>query len=1089
MADSQSLLGQTVSHYRIVERLGCGGMGVVYRAHDEQLDRDVAVKVLPTGTLFDETARKQFRAEALALAKLNHPNIETVHEFGTQNGIDFLVMELIPGNSLADRLTRRPLSQQEVVQLGTQLAEGLSAAHDQGVVHRDLKPANLFVTPDGRLKILDFGLAKLIQPDLASEVTTSTTDESPPFSGTLPYMAPEQLRGLPPDLRCDIYSAGVVLYEMATGQRPFPERQSAELIGAILHQMPRPPSAINSHIASSLDAVIGKAMQKEPSQRYSSARELRAALEGVSQTSVTQALGESTRRTYAGAALLALVLLAALLVALNVYGLRDRLRLHNPPTGASTAGTATTPFHPRRSIAVLGFKNLSQRPDELYISTLLQEEMTSELAAGGQLRAIPSETVAQMKVSLALLDADSYGSETLQKIRRNIGSDEVVIGSYLATGNGHVRVDINLEDATTGELMDSVTEYGTEGQLAELVSRAGTALRAKLGARAISSTEAAQVGATLPSNPEAARLYSEGLAKTRSFELAAARDLFQKAIAADPSFALSHAALAGDWSALGYDAKARDEAKKAFDLSGRLSPNDQLWVEAQFWETMHEWGKAAKIYGTLFQSYPDSLDYGLALARAQSFHAGEDALATLEILRKLPSPTGDDPRISLGESLALLSLGNYKQAQTVAGQAAAKAQAQGARLIAASALMNECNALDHLGYVKEALAACTAAQRAHAEAGDRDRVARDMNGIANILQEQGNFVAAKPKYEQALVILREVGDQGGAAVASSNIADILLHGGDLRGSVKMYQQSTAILHEVGDKTNESIDLSCIGVALEALGELPSAQTNEEQALAIARETDNKFGQAVALNNLSEVLYDRGDLSAAKSMLDQSEPLLREMGQKTSLSSTLLDRGRVLLMQDNIHGAKDKYQEALMVSREAGYKQGVARSQLLLADLAVEENRSIDAESLSRQALNEFQAEKDIDDEIMAHAALARALLLAGKASAAQKEIGQASLLATQAAASRWEIALAAGRVESALGDFVAAKTKLEAMLSEATRASFVPYVFEGRLAVGEIEIKSGRAADGRTGLAALEIDAIAKGFVLVARKAATVAKG
>jgi tetratricopeptide (TPR) repeat protein len=304
----------------------------------------------------------------------------------------------------------------------------------------------------------------------------------------------------------------------------------------------------------------------------------------------------------------------------------------------------------------------------------------------------------------------------------------------------------------------------------------------------------------------------------------------------------------------------------------------------------------------------------------------------------------------------------------------------------------------------------------------------------------------------------------------------------------MYQQSTAILHEVGDKTNESIDFSCIGVALEALGELPTAQTNEEQALAIARETGNKFAQAVALNNLSEVLYDRGDLSAAKSILDQSEPLLREIGQKTSLSSTLLDRGRILLMQDNIDGAKDKYQEALMVSREAGYKQGVARSQLLLAEVAVEENRSTDAESLSRQALNEFQAEKDIDDEIMAHAALARALLLAGKASAAQKQIGQVSLLATQAVASRWEIALAASRVESALGDFVAAETNLEAMLSETTKVRFVPYVFEGRLALGEIEIKSGQAADGRARLASLERDASAKGFLLVARKAATAAK-
>jgi tetratricopeptide (TPR) repeat protein len=356
------------------------------------------------------------------------------------------------------------------------------------------------------------------------------------------------------------------------------------------------------------------------------------------------------------------------------------------------------------------------------------------------------------------------------------------------------------------------------------------------------------------------------------------------------------------------------------------------------------------------------------------------------------------------------------------------------------------------------------------------------------MQELGNFAAAKPKYEEALVILQDVGDQGGAAVASSNIGDILLHGGDLRGSAKMYEQAIAILHEVGDKTNECIDLSSIGVALEALGELPAAQTHEEEALAIARETGNKFTQAVVLNNLSEVRYDRGDLPGTKNMLDQSEPLLREIGQKTALVYTLLDRGRTLLMQDDIRSAKDKYQEALTVSKETADKQGVARSQLYLGDLAVEENRPADAESLSNQALAEFRAEKDIDDEIMAFVTLARALLSTGRVSAAHKEIGQASLLTTQAVASRWEIALAAGRTESALGGSIAAKAKLEAMLNEATKASFVPYQFEARLALGEIEIKSGQASDGHARLAALEKDAIAKGFLLIARKAATAAK-
>ena len=214
------MIGQTVSHYRIIEKLGSGGMGVVYRAHDEQLGRDIALKVLSEAALTNETARKQFHKEALALAKLSHPNIATVFEFGSQNDFDFLAMELLSGNSLGEKLKEGPLSVGEVQRLGIELAAGLASAHDHSVIHRDLKPGNLFLTREGHLKILDFGLAKVLPPQLIADVTQSTTDSSV-ISGTVPYMSPEQLRGLPADTRSDIYAAGAVLYEMSTGRRPF----------------------------------------------------------------------------------------------------------------------------------------------------------------------------------------------------------------------------------------------------------------------------------------------------------------------------------------------------------------------------------------------------------------------------------------------------------------------------------------------------------------------------------------------------------------------------------------------------------------------------------------------------------------------------------------------------------------------------------------------------------------------------------------------------------------------------------------------------------------------------------------------------
>ncbi|MGH9813733.1 MAG: serine/threonine-protein kinase, partial [Candidatus Acidiferrales bacterium] len=269
------MIGKTLGHYRIVEKIGAGGMGEVYRARDDRLERDVALKVLPAGTLADEASRQRFRKEALALARLNHPNIATVHDFNTQEGTDFLVMELVSGTSLSEKLAAGPLPEKEALRLGSQLAEGLAAAHEQNVVHRDLKPANLRVTPDGRLKILDFGLAKLFRPARDDAVTAEGLSHSQAgVAGTIPYMSPEQLRGEAVDLRTDIYAAGCVLYEMATGRRPFQETLSTALTDAILHKPAPPPGRLQPDLSSDLERIILKCLEKDPENRYQSAKEL-----------------------------------------------------------------------------------------------------------------------------------------------------------------------------------------------------------------------------------------------------------------------------------------------------------------------------------------------------------------------------------------------------------------------------------------------------------------------------------------------------------------------------------------------------------------------------------------------------------------------------------------------------------------------------------------------------------------------------------------------------------------------------------------------------------------------------------------------
>jgi len=274
------MIGQTLGHYRIVEKIGAGGMGVVYRARDERLDRDVALKVLPVEMLADATAVKSFREEAQALSKLNHPNIATIHDFDMQDGLNFLVMEYIPGTTLDQKIAAGTFLEKEIVRPGVQLAQGLQAAHCKGVVHRDLKPSNLRITPDCRLKILDFGLARLMVP--ADQDVTRTSLETHLEAGTLPYMSPEQLQGESADERSDIYSFGAVLYEMATGQRLFPEKHGPRLIDAILHQSARSPRELNGQVSLGMQSIIQKALDKESEHRYQSAKELQVDLERLS---------------------------------------------------------------------------------------------------------------------------------------------------------------------------------------------------------------------------------------------------------------------------------------------------------------------------------------------------------------------------------------------------------------------------------------------------------------------------------------------------------------------------------------------------------------------------------------------------------------------------------------------------------------------------------------------------------------------------------------------------------------------------------------------------------------------------------------
>jgi serine/threonine protein kinase/tetratricopeptide (TPR) repeat protein len=1142
------MLGKILGHYRVVEQIGAGGMGEVYRAHDQHLDRDVAIKILPPAILADEALRKQFRREALLLAKLNHPYIEIVHEFGHEDGVDFLVLELIPGKSLSAILKEGPLTEKVVLRLGAQFLEGLFAAHQQGVIHRDLKPANLFVTPEGRIKILDFGLAKLVHPENAVDVTRSITTDTGAISGTVPYMAPEQLRGEAADVRSDIYSAGAVLYEIATGRRPFPQTQGPQLMGAILHEPPTAPRAVNPQISAGLECGILKALKKVPSQRYQSAAELQTVLEMLtlgrssespSEKASSGALANTARADTSsahpfglkafGLAAIAAILFAGLLIGLNVKGWRDRLLRRAPPSG--NADDIPSSIKGRPSVAVLGFKNVSGRPEEAWVSTALSEMLTTELAVGEQLRTVPGENVARMKIDLSLPDADTYGKDTLAKIRKNLGTDEVVLGSYVPLEKGQVRVDLRLQSTADGETLVAVSKKGAEAQLDELVSNAGLELREKLGAGEVSSVEAATVKASLPSNPEAAKFYAEGLAKMRVFDYLAARDLLQKAVAAEPTHALAHANLAAAWSSMGYDEKAAAEAKRAFDLSANLSRQDHLLVEGHYRETTREWDKAVEIYKTLFGFFPDNLEYGILLGQAEIRGGNATGpFTTVDSLRKLPAPQNDDPRIDLLEATAAQSVADFTHQLAAATQAVNKGRATGARLLVARALVYQGIALRKLGKPKESLGPLEQARQIYSASGDKSGVAAMLNSSANTLADLGDVQGAKTQYEGALAIYREIGNTVGAAKTLDNIGSVisdagdveggkklsaealaLLQGtgdkhdiantsnnlatyyvlqGDLAGATKLFRQSLKLRQEIGDKSGQAGSLSNLGELLGQQGDVAGAKEAFGESLRIHQEIGEKEATVYQLDGLGTVLMDSGDLAGAKQRFEQTRAVARETDAKPLLPAALGGMGEVLVQQGKPNEARKAYEHALAIDKEIGYSQESAEIGLALAELDIEEGRAAEAHALIQDAVKAFRAANLSNDEITAQALLARGLLATGKPSDAQKELESARSLAakTQNRLVALDFAITEARVLAALGKTAEANKVLAPALAEARTRGLVRYELEARLAAAEIELKSGSAADAVKNLAALEKDATSKGYVLVAQKAGSKAK-
>jgi serine/threonine protein kinase/tetratricopeptide (TPR) repeat protein len=1073
------MVGKRISHYRILAQIGAGGMGVVYKAYDEQLEREVALKVLQRGLLAEEGAHKRFRKEALSLARMNHPNIATIFEFGTADGTDFLVTEYIAGTTLDTKLATGALGVDEAIRLGILMATGLSAAHERGIIHRDLKPGNLRVTPDGVLKILDFGLAQHA-PKPSEDGLTATLTKTHEIAGTLTYMSPEQLRGSIADARSDIWAAGVVLHEMVTGKRPFAASGTPLLIDAILNSNPDRPSKTNHAVPVGMDNIILKTLQKDPSQRYQTASELRADLERLA--AGAQVSGRPKRQFTWPA-------LAAAVLAVLVVGLVVGYFFYQQKIAAGKRSRS------RRSVAVLGFKNLGSDKNQAWLSTVLSEMLTTELAAGDRLRTVPGENVARAKADLAIPDAESLAGETLSRLGKILGTNLVILGSYLDL-DGQIRVDVRVQDASGGETTAKFSQVGTEAQLFELVRHLGETLRSECGAGEVTAQQATSIRASEPQTTDSAKLYAEGLGKLRTFDMAAARDLLTQAIAKDPAYAMAHFALAEVWSQLGYDGKAKEEAQRAFELSAGLSRRDALGIEARFREENREWIRAVDIYHSLVTVFPDDPEYVLRLADAQvSAGQGLNALSTINNLRKLTAPAesqksvsrngadSTDPRIDLAEARAAASLSDYKRAFDATERANQIANHQGSVGLRAEALLQQCWALRNLSDPERAKVAGKQAGEILGSLGDSRGEARSLTCVGDVLADQGELSSAQVMYERALELARKIGAQKDLAGALINLGNVQAYQQKLSDSTRQYQLALTLAVSIGDKADTLLAQDNLGANLSMQGDYAGARKSFEDSLHTAQEIGDRAGIVDALINLGSIGTLQGDLQEAKKNLETAIASARQLQLNSRLAAALGAMGDVLCIQDYLRGAQELYEQSLVMRTELGEKGGIANSQISLGIVALENGQAAQAQSLARNAAKEFASENNASEEVAAEDVLAQSLIALQDYDHAANAINKARKLGAHDFATGLSLNVTAAKLLAKTQQNIEAQRELRQCEKAAAEKGLIGIEWQARLALAETQILGGYITSAKANFKSVKRQAAVKGFRLLVRKA------
>lgn len=1038
--------------YRIVELLGLGGMGLVYRARDEQLDVDVALKVLRPDRATDHRMLERFRQELLLGRQVSHPNVVRIHDIGRHGDLWFLTMDYVPGRSLKDVLRREgPWPPERAAAVVREVALALDVAHAQGVVHRDLKPGNILLDEQDRPYLTDFGIAR-------SMAETGLTQPGN-IVGTPDYLAPEQARGEPVDHRADLYALGLILFELLTGDLPFASGSYSEVLAQRIHGRPRSLNETGTKASPRLRAVVERLLERDPDDRFQSGAEVAAALEGAR---IRRRFRLRRAGRWAAVFLAALVLLAGSFLLSRWLGHRQ--------TGSDPATSQAL------GVAIFPLVDQTGRPELAWTGTGLAEILSRNLSEIRSLRVVDSLRVLRTVEDLNL-EKRALTVEELRPFAELLDADRLVLGRVRSTPSG-IRIDGRLLAYSPGAAPEQTftVETGVEDQVTGLVQRWSREVRRRLE---LPSADAP--ARPLSTSPEALARYTRGVESLSRGASVEAVEHLEAAVDIDPAMAAAWLRLSTAYQQTGRWQDSLDAVRRALaqmpEEAGRLAHEARAREAALAGDAT----RAAELWQRMVQRYPEDMEAKVTLTEVLG-NQGRLAEAT-EILQAVVEAEPHHPRawfllgkfaILAGESRRAID--EYLVRALVVHNRLGNLQGKG-DVVNALGIAHQ-----DLGNWQEAAVHFQEAVEIRRRIGDLRGVAGSLNNLATVEALEGSYETARARLEESLDITRELGDRAGMAQIHNTLGVFEEERGHYREALEAYRQALVLRRDLGDERALAESFLNVGFAYFLLGDYDNAEVYAERALDLYRGQNNSEGIAQALQSRGQLQMVQGNWTRALESFLEALRLARDLDFPVLRAVSLGNLGRVAQLQGRYRAALESYGDALAVLEGLGDVRGLSEYTLYEASTLLDLGQlDVTAEALDR--VRAWQREGGRRDQRAELQRLeARMALAEGRLGAAGRLFREALETAEDAATPADALASALGLVHVALaaGNASAALQRLRALEPRITGLGHVPLALELACAEAEAELAANRPA---------EAEAAARRGVTLARKHEPVAVG